>query len=352
MALGDRIKKERELQGISIKKLAFMADISEVYLREIEKNEKSPSFEIVEAIGKSLKRPLDFFSSKGNDYDELIEREYEKILKDIEIDPLQKKELVELKNFRVKEAILSLYERLKGSSYNSFKIIYLKREKEITLAGGAVSETEIELECLENEVKFYPVTGISCFDKRETGYFNLKINMVPIYRENGETELRILRCDKNFYYFHVVFKPSLRWGERVRFKTVISNENSQLMSRDKILELIKADKYIMNEPLERNSVMISYPTDKLIKRLIFPKDYELRQMFFSVSTRGVEQIREKKRLEENNCFSADKDESGKWICALNVDNPVMGMAYYIYWEPPSEKEYKELLRKENLNKNK
>lgn len=348
MALGDRIKRERESQDISIKKMAFRARISEVYLREVEKNEKKPSFEIVEAIAKALKRPLDYFSSKGEEFEELIEREYERILKTTRLEHEHSKELERIKNIRVKEAILSLHEIDKGSTYSDLKITYYKRDKEIFLDGSTHLENEIEVEGMEDEVNIYPVSGISNFDKRDTGFVNLEIDLVSVFRERGEITLRKLKSDKSVYYNQVIFTPALKKGERARFRIILSNQKTHMMTRDEILKLIKDDKYIHSEPIEISELIITYPTDKFIKKLMFPKDYDVKRIFFSVSTKGVEQIKEKRRLKSLDSFNVEKDEEGRWICTLSVDNPIMGMNYCIYWEPPSEEEYKKLLNKKNI----
>jgi transcriptional regulator with XRE-family HTH domain len=55
MAVGDRIQELRKAQKKSLRGLANEADISVAYLTNIEKNESSPTVEVLQRIAEALK---------------------------------------------------------------------------------------------------------------------------------------------------------------------------------------------------------------------------------------------------------------------------------------------------------
>ena len=52
------VKEERERQGVSVRALAEMAEISKTYLSEIERGERDPSVKIICKIAVALNVPL------------------------------------------------------------------------------------------------------------------------------------------------------------------------------------------------------------------------------------------------------------------------------------------------------
>lgn len=62
MKLHERIKKLRTDQGISVYRLARLSDVSENYIRIIEKGDNQPSVQILEKLVRSLGMTLaEFF---------------------------------------------------------------------------------------------------------------------------------------------------------------------------------------------------------------------------------------------------------------------------------------------------
>jgi transcriptional regulator with XRE-family HTH domain len=58
-AVGELIRRQRELAELSMRQLATMAGISNPYLSQIERGLRAPSDEVVEAIAESLKLSAD-----------------------------------------------------------------------------------------------------------------------------------------------------------------------------------------------------------------------------------------------------------------------------------------------------
>jgi len=63
MKIGSRIKELRTFQKIKLNALAELAGISRVFLSDIERDNKIPSFETLERIAKALGVELDAFFS-------------------------------------------------------------------------------------------------------------------------------------------------------------------------------------------------------------------------------------------------------------------------------------------------
>lgn len=58
MGLGKRVQSLRKAQKISLRRLAAEADISVAYLVNIEKDESSPTFEVLEKFANALNVPV------------------------------------------------------------------------------------------------------------------------------------------------------------------------------------------------------------------------------------------------------------------------------------------------------
>jgi transcriptional regulator with XRE-family HTH domain len=59
MSLGDIIRRQRELNELSMRQFARMVGISNPYLSQIERGLREPSERVVEAIAESLKTSAD-----------------------------------------------------------------------------------------------------------------------------------------------------------------------------------------------------------------------------------------------------------------------------------------------------
>jgi transcriptional regulator with XRE-family HTH domain len=58
-ALGDAIRRQRELSELSVRRFAEMAGISNPYLSQIERGLREPSRRVVDAIARSLETTAD-----------------------------------------------------------------------------------------------------------------------------------------------------------------------------------------------------------------------------------------------------------------------------------------------------
>jgi transcriptional regulator with XRE-family HTH domain len=64
--LGDVIRRQREINELSIRQFAAMAGISNPYLSQIERGLRAPSRRVLEAIAGSLGRPVsELFEEAG-----------------------------------------------------------------------------------------------------------------------------------------------------------------------------------------------------------------------------------------------------------------------------------------------
>src|SRR3954453_18482294 len=57
--LGEIIRRQRELQELSMRQFASMAGISNPYLSQIERGLRAPSEQVLDAIATSLRTPAD-----------------------------------------------------------------------------------------------------------------------------------------------------------------------------------------------------------------------------------------------------------------------------------------------------
>lgn len=61
MTLGEKIRRERERQGFSIRNLASAAGISDVHLGRIERNKTDPTVKVLVNLAKALKKDIIYF---------------------------------------------------------------------------------------------------------------------------------------------------------------------------------------------------------------------------------------------------------------------------------------------------
>lgn len=344
--LGGKIQAEREFQGLSVKQLAAMSEISGAYLRQLERGIRTPTVPILVKIAKSLRRSISFFISEEYENEREIDQKFYNTITVSGIELRHKQELAKIENMRTKEAITALISRLNVAGFSALKRTFLTDVREIRLDGSIKRDLEIEIEVLGEEVKFYAQKYIQSFDERGTGYNNFKVTLKPLRIEDATMRLKVWRIESNFVYYQVWFTPALRRGKKVRFNLCESYYGAHLMTRDQILDLMKKGQFIETEPVERTGSWITYPTEKLVKIIVFPAGYVPENIFYDVAMNRVQQVDEKRRLDLSDCFRFRRDEKGRWVCQLTVDNPMMGMTYFIKWEPPSKAVYRELLSKE------
>ena len=66
-AVGELIRRQRELAELSMRQLAAMAGISNPYLSQIERGLRAPSDEVIEAIAESLQLSADLLRGQSDE---------------------------------------------------------------------------------------------------------------------------------------------------------------------------------------------------------------------------------------------------------------------------------------------
>jgi transcriptional regulator with XRE-family HTH domain len=65
MSLGEKIRTERERQGLSIRKLASISGVSDSHLGRIERDDTDPTIPILEKIARALNKYIIYFLSES-----------------------------------------------------------------------------------------------------------------------------------------------------------------------------------------------------------------------------------------------------------------------------------------------
>ena len=74
MNIGERLKELRDLNDISVYKLAQLSEVSSTYIHEIEKGKKQPTVEVISKLCDAMNIELsDFFSDDKNTPDITID---------------------------------------------------------------------------------------------------------------------------------------------------------------------------------------------------------------------------------------------------------------------------------------
>src|SRR5215217_3497716 len=75
--LGEFIRRQRELQELSMRQLADLVGISNPYLSQIERGLREPSEKVLEAIAENLQLSADVLFERGGRHDEAADAEQE-----------------------------------------------------------------------------------------------------------------------------------------------------------------------------------------------------------------------------------------------------------------------------------
>jgi transcriptional regulator with XRE-family HTH domain len=98
-ALGEIIRRQRELQEHSVRQFARMAGISNPYLSQIERGLRAPSEQVLDAIARSLETSVDvLYEQAGIDRneDETSSAVIQAIREDPRLSASQRKALIEI----------------------------------------------------------------------------------------------------------------------------------------------------------------------------------------------------------------------------------------------------------------
>jgi transcriptional regulator with XRE-family HTH domain len=75
--LGEFIRRQRELQELSMRQLADLAGISNPYLSQIERGLREPSERVLEALAENLHLSADVLPERGGRHDEAADADQE-----------------------------------------------------------------------------------------------------------------------------------------------------------------------------------------------------------------------------------------------------------------------------------
>ena len=227
-----------------------------------------------------------------------------------------------------------------GFRYNAIEIVSV-----VHADGSGVWERNFDLEVVGPELEAIEHKAIVFGDSEI---------IKPIINVSGSAEgskisyKTIQQSDKSII-FVIEFSPSLKKGEKAKFSTKEEyGPGFYAMDSDFILDMIKKGAWPYNEPYEDDRSRIAYPTNRLIKKVILPKNYDISGKEYwevmigdgsSIATGEYNRI--KKEEDEN--FKVTYSEEGNRILKLTVDKPEIGLSYGLKWIPPTKEEYEKFL---------
>lgn len=229
----------------------------------------------------------------------------------------------------------------KMSKEFGFKMNERVCEGKINLDGSAIFIEKIKLEVLEGAVSSVDHFAFAWGD---TVLKDFKVTISGVAEGSTISSRTIVQESQNVIIL-LEFSPALQRKANYEIREEMG-KGIYAMTREEILDQIKENKWIMDEPYEVWTPLVVYPTDKLISRVILPKDYQIGGEELWDVTVGFRNrdTGEYKRLKNENCFSTKK-EGDMQILELTISNPKIGHRYLIKWKPPFKKDYEKLLQK-------
>lgn len=156
----------------------------------------------------------------------------------------------------------------KVSKEFGFKMTDRMCEGKINLDGSAIFIEKIKLEVLEGVVSS---VDHFVFAWGDTTLKDFKVSISGT-AEGSTIGSRIISQGTQNITILIEFSPALQGKADYEIREEI-RKGIYAMTREEILDQIKENKWIMDEPYEVWTPLIVYPTDKLISRVILLKDY-------------------------------------------------------------------------------
>ena len=241
---------------------------------------------------------------------------------------------------KVKENVDLAAEKF-GFRYNT-----IEKESIVHADGSGIWKRNIDLEAVGYELEAIEHRAIVLGD---SNLINPSINVSGRPEDNISYKIR-QQSDKSII-FVIEFSPSLKKGKKAKYSTEEKyGPGFYAMDRDFILDMIKRGEWPYNEPYEVDRSRIGYPTNKLIKKVILPKNYIVSGKEYwdviigDVGSRAVGEYNRIKK-EEDKHFKVTYSEEGNKILELTVDKPEIGLSYELKWIPPTKEEYEKNLGK-------
>ena len=216
-----------------------------------------------------------------------------------------------------------------------FKRLHLETSRKIDLDGLVSTYTKTEVESIFET----PLHSIR--HKRsvyETGKFSdFHFEFIPIQRtNNGTITHRLVYQTNSIIIWEVIFTPPLTMGERASYAFSQTTFGPHAVYLEQIHEKLTSGFLVRDFDHWRKTM--KSPTDKLIMRLEFPKNYEISlpdSSGFRVYSRESVAEEETIRLRNEKSFSAKKDIlTGQWQLELIVQKAKAGLSYSLEWIPP------------------
>jgi hypothetical protein len=227
-----------------------------------------------------------------------------------------------------------------GFRYNTMEI-----ESIVQADGSGVWKRNVELEVVGSELEEIEHRAF-VFGDSELKQPSIKVSGTATYSAVSHNVTQ--QGDKSII-FVVKFSPSLKKGGKANY-TIEENYGPRFyaMDRDFILDMIKKGVWLYNKPYENDGHRVAYPTNKLIKRVILPKNYKISgteywDVRIGVTSRIAIGEYDRIKKEEDKHFTVTYSENGNKTLALMVDNPEIGLTYGLKWIPPTKEDYEKFL---------
>lgn len=335
MKLNERLKLERESQGMSVRELARRAGLSSAHLLRIERGAcQSPSFEYVVKIATVLGVDLDKLVDEISPDIEKTKEDFRRLVDFSEVSGIHRKRLLEVNDVVLMKGVLSLksFENMmRVMIENCLRVVRVKAEKRISREGNVKQKWIVEVEVIGEEAYYYQhrFSRIEVRSGRQYENFSITKCKVAMNKKVTEVEPKILVNQPDFVYNKIPFPSALTRGQKAVLNWEDSYDRGHIMSK-KQLEGGEAFK-------ERSAFLQLYsPTEELIKTLLFPKGFDNRNIFFPyavVAKTRRKDDEETKRLVKEGCLRRRK-VNGKPVVTLKVKRLKPRTWYYIGWQIP------------------
>lgn len=227
-----------------------------------------------------------------------------------------------------------------------FRFNKIEKESIVQANSSAIFKRNFELEVVGSELE--------AIEHRAIVFGNNKM-LTPSIDFSGSAEgstisYRITQQSEKSVIFIIDFSPALKKGKKAQYS--IKEEYGPgffTMDKDSILDMIKCGIWLNDEPSEFDSSRIVYPTNKLIKKVILPKNYSVSGKEYwdvTIGDSGSIAVGEYNRIkkEEDKYFKSTYSEAGNKILELMIDSPEIGLSYWLKWIPPTKEEYEKFVK--------
>lgn len=226
-----------------------------------------------------------------------------------------------------------------GWRYNQYK-----SKSEIHMDGSTKVIRTIELEALKGVVASVDYRSLSA-PGTVVGYDieTSKISGV------SDISVEILERTSTTTRFLLRFIPPLKEGDKITYEMKEEyGKGRHPMTLDEIADFMKKGKWLYDEPYDYKTVLVKYPTMRLVVAVILPASHKITtaEDFFDVRVGfwgGGRHIEEYERTSREGCFSKEII-ADKQVLRLVVDDPKIALSYGIKWKPPSKKDLKKLVK--------